>query len=76
LPPPVADLYAGLQASEARHFELYLKLAEAHAKAHPESTRERSWQSRLQELAEIEAQLIVTPDPEFRFHSGLPDLQG
>lgn len=76
LPPPVADLYAGLQASEARHFELYLKLAEAHAKTHPESIRERSWQARLQELADIEAQLIVTPDPEFRFHSGLPDLQG
>jgi tRNA-(ms[2]io[6]A)-hydroxylase len=76
LPPPVADLYAGLQASEARHFELYLKLAETHAKAHPESIRDQSWQSRLQELAEIEAQFIVTPDPEFRFHSGLPDLQG
>jgi len=73
LPPAVADLYAALQASEARHFEWYLKLAEAHAAMHAEPAGERSWQARLQELAAVEAQWVVTPDPEFRFHSGLPD---
>lgn len=72
LPAPLAGLYAGLEASEARHFELYLRLAEAHVKAHPELERAKPWQQRLEELAAIEAQLVTTPDPEFRFHSGRP----
>ena len=73
LPATVTALYAGLRASEARHFELYLRLAEAHAATDPAVTREQSWESRLEELAAIEAQLVTSPDPEFRFHSGLPD---
>ena len=72
LPEDVAALYEGLQTAEARHFELYLKLAEAHVKAHPESERQKSWSARLEELGVIEAELATSPDPEFRFHSGLP----
>jgi tRNA-(ms[2]io[6]A)-hydroxylase len=76
LPAPIADLYAGLEASEARHFELYLRLAEAHCKAVPHAESKQSWQTRLHELAVIEAQLATSPDPDFRFHSGLPHANG
>ncbi len=72
LPEPVASLYAGLEASEARHYELYLRLAEAHCKAQPAAQATQSWQERLDELALVEAELATSPDPEFRFHSGMP----
>jgi tRNA-(ms[2]io[6]A)-hydroxylase len=68
LPSPVHDLYRGLEASEARHFELYLRLAEQHATV----CGIKDWSQRLQALALIEAQLVTAPDPEFRFHSGCP----
>ena len=72
LPEPVASLYEGLEASEARHYELYLRLAEAHCKAQPAAQATQSWQERLDELALVEAELATSPDPEFRFHSGMP----
>jgi len=62
LPPPLADLYAQLGHAEARHFELYLRLAE---QASP-----GSWRVRLRALAERESQLATQPDTLFRFHSG------
>lgn len=68
LPAPVAALYARLESSEARHFELYLKLADHHARA----SGTGDWQPRLAELARLEAELVTTPDTEFRFHSGVP----
>ncbi len=68
LPAPMASLYGQLQASEARHFELYLKAAQAHAEATPGL----DWRARLDELAAIEAGLARDPDPQFRFHSGPP----
>ena len=60
---PLGPFYDSLAAAESRHASLYLKLAEKRG----EGTAER-----LQELAAIEAQLAVAPDPEFRFHSGTP----
>ena len=72
LPEPVASLYAGLEASEARHYELYLRLAEAHCKAQPAAQAAQSWQERLDELALVEAELATSADSEFRFHSGMP----
>ena len=69
LPTEVAALYAGLRASEARHFELYLTLAERQARA----AGLGDWQARLEELALVEADLATRPDPQFRFHSGPPD---
>lgn len=72
LPTDIVALYEGLQASEARHCEPYLKLAEAHVNAHPECERQKSWSVRLEELATLEADLATSTDAEFRFHSGLP----
>jgi tRNA-(ms[2]io[6]A)-hydroxylase len=68
LPEGVAPLYSQLRQSEARHFELYLRLAERHAA----EAGCLDWQGRLQELAGVEAALATEPDPEFRFHSGPP----
>jgi len=62
LQPPLADFYAQLERSEARHFELYLSLAHAAA---PDG-----WRERLDTLAQREAELATEPDPVFRFHSG------
>ena len=66
---PVLDLelgqfYAGLQASEARHFEVYLTLAHKLAG--------KDIDARIGQLLEIEAELITSRDPDFRFHSGVP----
>jgi len=60
---PLGPFYDSLAAAESRHASLYLKLAEK---------RGEGTAARLQELAAIEAQLAVAPDPEFRFHSGTP----
>lgn len=64
LSEPLQSFYAGLAASEARHHGLYLRLAEQRYSG--------QWQERLQYLRAAEAQLITSPDPLFRFHSGLP----
>jgi tRNA-(ms[2]io[6]A)-hydroxylase len=72
LPSPVAELYAALEASEARHFQLYLKLAERHAQAAGIDDPRGTVARRLDELAVIEAEAATAPDPEFRFHSGEP----
>jgi tRNA-(ms[2]io[6]A)-hydroxylase len=65
LAQPLAGFYAGLAQSEARHQQLYLRLAEQRAGNEP-------WQERLRELSSIEAELATSPDPQFRFHSGTP----
>jgi tRNA-(ms[2]io[6]A)-hydroxylase len=65
LPAPLGEFYTRLQSSEARHFELYLRLAEREAKG-------EDWRARLETLAACEAQLVSTPDSVFRFHSGTP----
>lgn len=69
LPASVATLYAQLGVSEARHFELYLKLAERHAK----EISDTGWQERLITLATVEAELVTAVDLQFRFHSGTPE---
>jgi tRNA-(ms[2]io[6]A)-hydroxylase len=67
LPAPLDRFYGQLQRSEARHFQLYLRLAQQAAAA-----AELDWQSRLAVLAQREAQLATQPDDQFRFHSGPP----
>jgi tRNA 2-(methylsulfanyl)-N6-isopentenyladenosine37 hydroxylase len=67
LPAEIATFYQGLAAAEARHMNLYERLAIDYAQ------REGlNWTARLQVLAECEADLITRPDTEFRFHSGPP----
>ena len=65
LQAPLGDFYGGLAASEARHYAVYVRLAEQRAGEH-------DWRARLKHLAEIEAELATSPDPQFRFHSGVP----
>ena len=67
LPEDLARFYAGLLASEARHFEHYLDFARQEC---PVDAAE--FDRRLEELKVLEAELIESPDPQFRFHSGIP----
>ncbi len=61
----LAEFYRGLEASEARHFEVYLGLAQSVA-AEP-------IHSRIETFLDLESSLILRTDPELRFHSGVPD---
>ena len=67
LPEKLGKFYAGLLASEARHFEQYIGFAKNECAA-----SETEIDARLEELKLIEAALISEPDPQFRFHSGTP----
>ncbi|MEM8547785.1 MAG: tRNA-(ms[2]io[6]A)-hydroxylase [Pseudomonadota bacterium] len=64
LDAPLAKFYRGLLASEARHFEHYLALAEALS---PEPIN-----ARVAEFREREQALVDTPASDIRFHSGPP----
>jgi tRNA-(ms[2]io[6]A)-hydroxylase len=72
LPEPIGSFYAGLQRAEARHFELYLRLAHR-ADAERDGARVRL---RLAALAAVEAELIGASDEQLRFHSGPPPRAG
>jgi len=67
LPATLASYYAGLLASEARHFEHYLAFARSEC-----DIGDAEFDARLAQLKKVEAMLICEPDPQFRFHSGLP----
>ena len=67
LPDELGRFYGGLLASEARHFERYIVLAKSECGIDADSIDER-----LAELKALEAMLITDPDPQFRFHSGVP----
>ena len=67
LPERLGRFYGGLLASEARHFMHYLAFAESEC-----DVDQAAFEQRLEELKAIEAELINSPDPEFRFHSGVP----
>ena len=67
LPERLSRFYSGLLASEARHFEHYIAFAKSECGA-----SEKEIEERLVELKAIEAKLITEPDPQFRFHSGVP----
>jgi tRNA-(ms[2]io[6]A)-hydroxylase len=68
LQPPLADFYATLERSEARHFELYLGLAHELDTSPGRAESEQ----RLKSIAGREAELATSPDEAFRFHSGAP----
>jgi len=67
LPDTLGRFYSGLLASEARHFEHYIAFAKSEC-----GVSVGEIETRLEELKAIEAALIADPDPEFRFHSGVP----
>ncbi|MDQ2993995.1 MAG: tRNA-(ms[2]io[6]A)-hydroxylase [Pseudomonadota bacterium] len=62
----LGEFYNGLLASESRHFQDYLKLAELYNQGTAEE--------RIHQFARFEAELITEPDEEFRFHSGVPTI--
>ena len=61
----LAKFYSGLLASEARHFQGYLKLAHLYGDADDIAER-------IAVIRPIEQALVSEPDTEFRFHSGPP----
>ena len=67
---PLSDLFVGLHNAEARHHRVYLDLARRAAKRAGVAL-----QPRIEEFASLEAELITSPDPVFRFHSGPPSTR-
>jgi tRNA-(ms[2]io[6]A)-hydroxylase len=65
LPADLRELYAQLERSEARHFEIYLEFAAREFDA-------EEIEARLALIGEREAELATLPDGELRFHSGPP----
>lgn len=59
----LAAFYASLLKSEARHFHVYLTLAR---------DLRQDIDDRIEHFLALDEMLITTPDPEFRFHSGVP----
>jgi tRNA 2-(methylsulfanyl)-N6-isopentenyladenosine37 hydroxylase len=64
---PLRELFLGLHEAEARHYELYLGLA-----ARAALRAGLDLDGRTEQFALLEAELITSPDPLFRFHSGAP----
>ncbi|AXQ47586.1 MULTISPECIES: tRNA-(ms[2]io[6]A)-hydroxylase [Pseudomonas] len=61
----LGTFYHGLLKSEARHYQGYLKLAQQYGD-------EADIARRVTLVREAEAELILSPDQELRFHSGIP----
>jgi tRNA 2-(methylsulfanyl)-N6-isopentenyladenosine37 hydroxylase len=70
LEPPVSTFYQSLAQAEARHFALYLDLARQAAGKSGDDTLD----ARIAFFAALEAELVTSPDAQFRFHSGPPAL--
>lgn len=62
--PELSAFYVSLLRSEARHFADYLELAQVMSKT--------DIQPRVQFFGKLEAELIASPDDDFKFHSGCP----
>lgn len=63
----LANFYISLLRSEARHYQDYLELAQQVA--------EYDISSRVRHFGQVEAELISTPDNDFKFHSGAPVIE-
>lgn len=61
----ISKFYVSLLRSEARHYQDYLSLAEQIAG--------KDITERVVFFGKVEAELITTPDKEFKFHSGIPN---
>jgi tRNA-(ms[2]io[6]A)-hydroxylase len=66
----LGDFYISLLRSEARHYQDYLTLAKEISG--PEQSDKVD--SRIAYFAEVESQLITSPDNDFKFHSGAPSF--
>lgn len=70
----LAHFYTSLLKSEARHFTDYLTLAQkVHSEGGEDFARKHGaggLEGRVHELLLVEKSLILSPDEEFRFHSG------
>lgn len=64
LDPELSEFYRGLDAAEARHFQMYLGMARRYGGEEVEE--------RIGVFREAERDLIEGADPTFRFHSGVP----
>lgn len=64
----LARYYRYLLKSESRHFEDYLTLAREMTAKDPAEDIDQ----RIALFKAVEAELITSPDPEVRFHSGVP----
>lgn len=60
----LGDFYISLLRSEARHYQDYLTLAQ--------EISEFDITERVEFFGQLEAELISTPDEDFKFHSGVP----
>lgn len=60
----LGDFYISLLRSEARHYQDYLTLAQ--------EISEFDITERVEFFGQLEAELISTPDADFKFHSGVP----
>lgn len=61
----LSKFYSGLLASEARHYLGYVNLAHLYSDADDIAER-------IAAIRPVEQALISDPDPDFRFHSGVP----
>lgn len=65
----LGKFYFGLLKSEARHFQNYLKLAYQYGEA-------ADVNAAVERVRAVECVLIESPDGQFRFHSGIPGVEG
>ncbi|MBF7685875.1 tRNA-(ms[2]io[6]A)-hydroxylase [Acinetobacter sp. B10A] len=64
--------YRYLLKSESRHFEDYIALAKDVATTHKLKNINETIAERIEYFKTVEQDLILSPDPVFRFHSGVP----
>tara|TARA_R110001583_G_scaffold16561_22_gene67998 strand:- start:10224 stop:10997 length:774 start_codon:yes stop_codon:yes gene_type:complete len=63
----LGDFYVSLLRSEARHYQDYLSLAQ--------SISTIDITPKVEHFGKVEAELILAPDNNFKFHSGLPNSE-
>lgn len=66
----LANFYISLLRSESRHYQDYLVLAEEVSKL---SKKKHDFTARIHFFGKIEADLILSADEDFKFHSGAPE---
>ena len=63
----LGDFYISLLRSDARHYQDYLSLAQ--------SVSPVDITPKIEHFGKVEAQLILSPDNNFKFHSGVPVIE-